>query len=295
MNYLNNILDYLLLSNQLINYKSYSNFDSNIEVFPKKFTDEDISLNSLLWLKDSKIEELSKISSGHIIISNSQEEYNPSSNFRGSIIVVENPRFSFNKIIGEFFKLTDNLISKDLNQNIGIGTVIEKNVTIGTGVTIGYNNVIRSGTIIGDNVIIGSNNTIGGIGFGYQVNESGEYEIINHIGGVRIDDFVEIGNNNCIDRAVMGYTHLKKNCKIDNLVHIAHGVVIGENSLIIANSMIAGSTKIGNNSWVAPSTSILNDVTFGSNSMSGMGSVIIKDVEDNTLTVGVPAKKIKNI
>ena len=88
---------------------------------------------------------------------------------------------------------------------------------------------------------------------------------------------------------------LNENCKIDNLVHIAHGVEIGENSLIIANSMIAGSTVVGDSCWVAPSSSILNNTYFGSNSMCGMGSVIIKNVENNSLVVGVPAKKIKNL
>jgi UDP-3-O-[3-hydroxymyristoyl] glucosamine N-acyltransferase len=166
---------------------------------------------------------------------------------------------------------------------------------MGQNVKIGHNSVILDNTIIGSNVTIGCNNTIGGIGFGYEKNEFGEYELIKHIGNVVINDGVEIGNNTCIDRGVIGSTIIGENCKIDNLVHIAHGVNIGKNSLIIANSMIAGSVTIGENVWVAPSTSIINGVKIGDNSMTGIGTVVIRDIGNNELHIGIPSKKIKTI
>ncbi len=89
-------------------------------------------------------------------------------------------------------------------------------------------------------------------------NEEGKYSIIPHMGNVVIKNQVEIGNNTCIDRAVLGSTIINENVKIDNLVHISHGVSLGANSLIIANTMIAGSSIIGENVWVSPSSSILN-------------------------------------
>ena len=150
-------------------------------------------------------------------------------------------------------------------------------------------------TIIGNNVTIGCNNTIGGIGFGYEKDEFGEYKLIKHIGNVVINDGVEIGNNTCIDRGVIGSTIIGENCKIDNLVHIAHGVNIGKNSLIIANSMIAGSVTIGENVWVAPSTSIINGISIGNNSMTGIGALIIKEIKDSELHIGSPAKKYKDL
>ena len=295
MTYLIDIKNFLSSKKFLFDYKKFGDFSENLELCPESLRNNSKKIQSFYWIKDSNEKSLPELKLGHIILSNKIDLSNLHKDFCGSVFVVENPRYVFNKIIGEFFVNDTSFVSNNFGNNIGIGTIIEDGVVIGSGTTIGYNNVIKSNTIIGNNVKIGSNNTIGGVGFGYQMNEEGIYEVIYHIGGVKIEDNVEIGNNNCIDKAVMGYTHLKKNCKIDNLVHIAHGVEIGENSLIIANSMIAGSTVVGDSCWVAPSSSILNNTYFGSNSMCGMGSVIIKNVENNSLVVGVPAKKIKNL
>lgn len=107
-----------------------------------------------------------------------------------------------------------------------------------------------------------------------------------------INDNVEIGNNTCVDKAVLGSTVLRENVKIDNLVHIAHGCDIGKNSLVIANSMIAGSVIIGENAWVAPSASILNKIKIGKNVVLGMGAVVIRNVEDNAVIIGNPGKTL---
>jgi UDP-3-O-[3-hydroxymyristoyl] glucosamine N-acyltransferase len=88
-------------------------------------------------------------------------------------------------------------------------------------------------------------------------------------------------------------TILHKNVKVDNLVHIAHGVEIGANSLIIANAMIAGSVKIGENTWIAPSSSIIQKTTVGNDVIVGLGSVVLKNVEDGSVVAGVPARKIE--
>lgn len=133
------------------------------------------------------------------------------------------------------------------------------------------------------------------MGFGYEKNEQGDYEVLPHIGNVIIKDNVEIGNNNCIDRAVLGSTILHKNVKVDNLVHIAHGVVIDENSLIIAHAMIGGSTEIGKNVWVSPGALIINKLKVEDNSLIGMGAVVVRKVDKNTVVAGNPAKYLKNI
>jgi UDP-3-O-[3-hydroxymyristoyl] glucosamine N-acyltransferase len=116
--------------------------------------------------------------------------------------------------------------------------------------------------------------------------------LIPHIGNVVIEEGVEIGNCTCIDKAVLGSTILRKNCKIDNLVHIAHGVEIGENALIIAHAMVAGSVHVGKNSWIAPGALIINQVSVGENTTVGLGAVVIKDVADNQTVVGNPARNI---
>ena len=110
-----------------------------------------------------------------------------------------------------------------------------------------------------------------------------------------MENNVEIGNNTCVDRAVIGSTTLGENVKVDNLVHIAHGVKVARNTVIIANAMVAGSVTIGENTWIAPSASILNQKNIGDNVLVGMSSLVLKDVEDNQIVAGVPAKVIKKI
>jgi len=194
-------------------------------------------------------------------------------------------------------KIFQKSFAPKIGKNVFIGdfSVIESGCVIGNNCFIGYNNVLHKKTKIGNDVKIGSNNTIGGIGFGYEKNEKGDYEVLPHIGNVVISNKVEIGNNTCIDRAVLGSTIIKQNVKIDNLVHVAHGVVIGENSLIIANSMLGGSSVIGKNAWISPSVSIINKGEIEDGALVGMGAVVVKPVKSKTIVVGNPAKFLKDI
>jgi UDP-3-O-[3-hydroxymyristoyl] glucosamine N-acyltransferase len=277
-----------------------------VEVEFKSIDDVNFDSNSIGWCSDKNLEILFNVKTGTVLLSKKGNEF-CSKNSISSInkIVVENPRKTFAAILNHFIVKKEKYsftspsayisdsVKFNLDQvNIGHNVVIEDNVELGDKVFIGANTVIKEGTIIKNNVKIGSNCTIGGVGFGYEQNEEGEYELIPHIGVVYIDDNVEIGNNVCIDRAVLGFTRLSKNVKVDNLVHIAHGVQIGENSLVIANAMVAGSVKIGKNVWVAPSSSIRQKLTIEDNSTIGMGSVVVKNVGESDIVAGVPAKKI---
>jgi UDP-3-O-[3-hydroxymyristoyl] glucosamine N-acyltransferase len=261
---------------------------------------------SLFWCSDKNIEVLKEINLGIVILSEKSFDYLKQENKISGLncVIVSNPRLAFMKVLNAFFVKKDVLgtiaksatILSDIetkNVLIGENVVVEENVLIGNNVIIGHNTVVKEGTVIGNNVKIGSNNTIGGVGFGYEINELGEYELIPHIGNVLINDNVEIGNNTCIDRAVIGSTILGESSKIDNLVHIAHGVKIGKNSLIIANAMIAGSVEIGSDVWISPSSSIMQKLKIEDDSLVGMGSVVIKNVEKSTIVAGVPAKMIK--
>ena len=116
---------------------------------------------------------------------------------------------------------------------IGDGSVIYSNVTIYSGCKIGNSVTIHSGTVIGSD------------GFGFAPKADGSYEKIPQLGIVVIEDDVEIGSNCSIDRATLGETKICKGVKIDNLVQVAHNVVIGENTVVAAQSGISGSTKIG--------------------------------------------------
>ena len=108
-----------------------------------------------------------------------------------------------------------------------------------------------------------------------------------------IEDFVEVGSNTSIDRGSLGNTIIKEGAKIDNLVHIAHNVIVGKSCLVIANSMIGGSTIIDDFSWIAPSASILNQVKIGKNVTVGMGAVVTKSIPDGETWTGVPAKPMQ--
>lgn len=135
---------------------------------------------------------------------------------------------------------------------IGPGSIIGANAVIGDGVQIGSNTTISSGvvvergSIVGSEVLIGANSVIGSDGFGFYT-ELSVNKKIPQIGNVIIEDEVEIGSGCTIDRATAGSTIIGKNSKLDNLVHIAHNVHIGENNLIIAQTGIAGSTIMGDN------------------------------------------------
>ena len=237
--------------------------------FAQAISDTTFGLNSIGWCSDKNIDLLNGLDHGNVIVS--VETYRNISILKNGVclIPVENPRHSFLKVLQSFFveqpTWGDINSSAEIHSSVNVdrtkvsiaaNVVIEKGCSIGEHVVIGANTVIKSDTIIEEGCKIGSNCTIGGIGFGYELNEENSYELMPHIGNVHLMQNVEIGNNVCIDRAVMGSTLLSENVKVDNLVHIAHGVQIGKNSLIIANAMIAGSVEIGENVWVSPSASI---------------------------------------
>jgi UDP-3-O-[3-hydroxymyristoyl] glucosamine N-acyltransferase len=278
----------------------------------KSINDTTLSPSSLFWCSDANISLLEHIRSGVGLISkiafNSISHSLTESNSQVVLIVVEKPRVAFMQLLKHFYtdaakefgiihstaQIDSSVIINKNLVRIGANVVIEGGVTIGDYTSIDHNTVIKKDTKIGSHVTIGCNNTIGGAGFGYEPNENGEYEFIIHIGNVVIEDQVEIGNNTTIDRAVLGSTVIGKNVKIDNLVHVAHGVQIGQNSLIIANSMIAGSVIIGENVWISPSSSIKQKLTVGNNSLIGMGAAVIKNVDESSVVAGVPAKKIND-
>jgi len=290
---------------EILNTIEYVSFIGNEDQIVEKPIPLDVdnkNPNVLMWVNQKNLGYLENIEAGSLIVPQDLNEINAPSGC--NLILVRNPRRAFLEVLSNFFtkphkhtisqkaSIHDNAI---LGENVGIGAnvVIEANCSIGENTLIDHNTVIKENTIIGKNVVIGSNNTIGGAGYGYEKNNTGEYEFIPHLGNVVIKDYVEIGNNTCIDRAVLGSTILEEHVKVDNLVHIAHGVHAGRNSMIIANSMIAGSVSIGEGAWIAPSASVLNQKSIGTKAIIGMGAVVLKDVPDNSVFVGNPAKKLE--
>jgi len=268
----------------------------------KKIDSKNSDKNALMWVSDKNSALLSGMDTGVVLCSSVVAD-----KYEGGLtmLVTPNPRFAFQQVVVNFFtqaKQPSISAKSDLHETVILGddccignfVTIEEGCVIGNNVEIGHNSVILKDTVIHNHVKIGNNCTIGGVGFGYEKDPlSGEFALIPHIGNVILMEGVEIGNNSCVDRAVLGSTILKENVKVDNLVHIAHGVIVGENSLVIANAMIAGSVEIGQNCWIAPSVSILNKKSIGDNVVVGIGSLVMKDTPSNVTVMGVPAEEMK--
>jgi len=166
--------------------------------------------------------------------------------------------------------------------------VIGDNVTIGNDVKIYPNVTILERCVIGDRVIIHAGTVIGSDGFGFTP-EGGKHHKIPHVGIVRIDNDVEIGAGNTIDRATFGETRIHSGVKTDNLVHIAHNVIVGENSLLVAQVGISGSVTIGKNAILAGQAGIGGHLDIGDNAIVGPQAGVAKSVPDGETVSGTIA------
>ena len=185
---------------------------------------------------------------------------------------------------------------------IGYQTVIGANSYVGHGTRIGTGCMIypqvtlRERTVIGDRVVIHSGAIIGADGFGFEIVE-GRQKKIPQIGIVQIDDDVEIGANTTIDRARFGRTWIKEGAKIDNLVQIAHNVVVGRHSVIAAQTGIAGSSRVGDYVMIGGKVGITSHVEIGDRNMIGASTGVSKDLPADGGawwgTVAVPLREAK--
>ena len=184
---------------------------------------------------------------------------------------------------------------------IGKNVVLGKNVKIypncyiGDNVTIGDNMLMHSGvriysdTVIGDNCCFHSGVIIGADGFGFAPNADNSYDKIPQIGNVVIENKVEIGAGTTIDRATMGSTIIRNGVKLDNQIQIAHNVEIGENTVIAAQTGIAGSTKIGQHCIIGGQVGISGHITIGNNVRIQAQSGVTKSMKDEETVQGSPA------
>ena len=279
---------------------------------------EDAREGDITYISHPKYEKyLSKTDASCIILS---RESNLSST--KTLLLVNNPTVAFIKLAGVFVKkihppagispLSD--ISKDavidktasvgafcvINRGCRLGknTILYPQVFIGEGSVLGDNCIIYPGVIIRENVrikdrvVIHPGCVIGADGFGYIESPEGRMKI-PHLGGVVLEDDVEIGANSTIDRAKLGNTIIGRKTKIDNLVHIAHNVVIGENSVIIAQVGIAGSTEIGRDVIIAGQTGIIDHLKIGNDVKIGAKSGVSKSVKDGETIWGYVAREHK--
>lgn len=181
------------------------------------------------------------------------------------------------------------------NAVIGDNAKIYPQVFIGDNVKVGANTILYPGVkvyhdcIIGNNCILQSGVIIGGDGFGFQPNSDNNYQKLPHIGNAVIKDHVEIGANTTVDRATLGSTIIGKGVKLDNLIQIAHNVEIGENTIIAAQSGVAGSTKIGRDCMIGGQVGIIGHLEIGNRVKIAAQSGIGNNLKDDEVVQGSPA------
>jgi UDP-3-O-[3-hydroxymyristoyl] glucosamine N-acyltransferase len=235
----------------------------------------------------------------------------------GNLVLVENPRAAFAKLMSYFYpaaRPTDSISEKaSIGQHvsmgrhvqigpfvsignqvsmgdrvtIGPGAALDDGVTIGNDVIICPNVVIAARCCLGSRVLIHAGTIIGSDGFGFA-QEHDRHLKIPQTGNVIIGNDVEIGANNTIDRATFGSTRIGHGVKTDNLVHIAHNVIVGDNTLLIAQVGIAGSVTIGKQTIIAGQVGVAPHVTIGDQVMVGPQSGIAKSIPDNQVITGSP-------
>jgi UDP-3-O-[3-hydroxymyristoyl] glucosamine N-acyltransferase len=188
--------------------------------------------------------------------------------------------------------VVDDGVEIGTNSIIGAGCKIGQNSKIGRNCHLYCNVVIYHNCLLGNNIIIQPNSTIGSVGFGYSFID-GEHRLIPHNGGVIIEDFVEIGANCCIDRAKFGNTIIGSGTKIDNLVQIAHNVVIGKCCLIAGQTGISGSSKLGDGVVLGGQVGLVDNIEIGPGTMAGGQTGVMYDIPAGKKIMWTPALEVK--
>jgi len=204
-------------------------------------------------------------------------------------IVSDKVELGKNVSIGPCSVIEDNVKIQD-NTVIYPGCYVGHHTTLGEDCVIYPNTTIREHISVGDRVIIHSGTVIGDDGFGY-IQIDGLHQKIPQIGTVLIEDDVEIGSNVTIDRARFDKTIIGKGTKIDNLVQIAHNVILGKNCIIVAQCGISGSTIIEDGCILAGQSGIVGHLTIGKNTIVAARGMVTKSLKANSMYSGVPVKQ----
>jgi len=317
-----------------VNNKQFSLQEIVKEINGELSGDSEITINGVQSLADAQEGDISFLGNKkytHQVTSTKAsavivgKDFNAADAGNCSLIICEHPNTSFATVIGmfappeiEFAPGIHPAAAVAESAKIGEGTHIGACAVIGEHVVIGKNSVIESGTVIsnetqiGDNCMIYANvsirercilgnriiihpgTVIGSDGFGFEAGPSGIVKI-PQVGIVQIDDDVEIGSNCTIDRARFGKTWLKTGVKLDNLVHVAHNVLVGEFSMLIGQSGVAGSAKIGRGVIIAAKAGINGHISIGDGAQVAGTSGVVKDVPPGAKVAGTPAESRRDI
>lgn len=221
------------------------------------------------------------------------EAYNqlrkPSAGIHPSAFVHESAQVGAHVFIGPFVFVGSGVV-------IDEGAQLHASAFIGESVRIGKNSVLHSGVKVYHDCVVGNECTlhagvvIGADGFGFAPNSENNYKKVPQIGNVILEDHVEVGANSTIDRATLGSTIIRKGVKLDNLIQIAHNVEIGENTVIAAQTGVAGSTKIGKNCMIGGQVGIVGHIHIADGTKIAAQSGIGHSIEEpDTIVQGSPA------
>ena len=239
------------------------------------------------------------------------------------LVEVDDPSSAFSKVIA-FFQREASGFSPGVSEGawvaetasfnpakvrIGPGAVIETGVSIGDGTTVGAGalvganvrvgedchlhsgSIIREDCVLGDRVILQPGCVIGSDGFGFELKD-GRHVKVPQVGTVEISSDVEVGANACIDRARFGRTVIGEGTKIDNMVQIAHNVVVGNHCLLVSQSGIAGSTRLGDYVTIAAQAGVAGHLRITDQTALAARGGILKDIKVPGAYMGMPARPI---
>ena len=204
----------------------------------------------------------------------------------------ETAKLGENVYVGAFVVIGANVVIGN-NVKIYANTVIDDNVVVGDDSVIYAGVKIYEGCRIGKRCVLHAGVVVGSDGFGHAPDAEGRYHKIPQIGNVVIEDDVELGANTTVDRATMGSTIIRRGVKLDNLVQVAHNVEIGEDTVIAAQSGIAGSTKIGKHCMFGGQVGVAGHITIADGSIFGGKSGVTSTIkEPNKVWQGYPVMPI---
>jgi UDP-3-O-[3-hydroxymyristoyl] glucosamine N-acyltransferase len=293
--------------------------EGNPEVKVHKFSKiEEAEEGALSFLANPKYEEFAYATKASILLVN--EDFKPSQPITATLIKVKDAYSSLALLLDTFGKIGDrktgiskhaaidetamlgnalfigNFVSIGAQVTIHDNVTLEANCFIGDDVTIGEGTFLHAGVkinrgcVVGKNCILHPGVVIGSDGFGFAPQADGTYKKVSQVGGVIIMDNVEIGSNATIDRGSIGNTIIHNGVKLDNLVHIAHNVEVGENTVIAAQSGVAGSTKVGKNCLIGGQVGIVGHIKIADGTKINAQSGVSKTIDtENTAVTGSPA------
>ena len=255
-------------------------------------TEASVTIVNNTFVPESELRTtLIKVEDAYQAFSKLLEYYNHVKNNKSGIeqptVISENVKYGKQLYLGSFSFIGNNVILGD-NVKIHPNCYVGDNVIIGDNVTLFAGAKVFSETIIGNNCAIYSGAIIGSDGFGFAPHADGTYSKIPQIGNVIIEDNVDIGSCTTIDRATMGSTIIRKGVKLDNQIQVAHNVEIGENTVIAAQTGIAGSTKIGKNCMIGGQVGFAGHLTIGNNVRIQAQSGVGRNVKDGEILQGSP-------